>query len=68
MHAVSANLTMSISDHLPSLVADVININWKPVLEIEKGDTNLTFENYNKKMKEVISIYLPLKRLSKKRF
>ena len=49
-----------------SLVADVININWKSVLEIEKADTNLTFENYNKKMKEIINTYLPLKRLSKK--
>ena len=38
-----------------SVVADVININWKSVLEIEKGDTKLTFENYNKKMKEVIN-------------
>ena len=45
-----------------SLVAEVININWKSVLEIEKGDTNPTFENYNKKMKEVINTYLPLKR------
>ena len=44
----------------------VININWKYVLEIEKGNPNLTFENYNKKMKEVINTYLPLKRLSKK--
>ena len=49
-----------------SLVAEVININWKSVLEIEKGNPNLTFENYNKKMKEVINTYL--KRLSKKRF
>ena len=49
-----------------SLIADVININWKSVLEIEKANTNLTFENYNKKMKEVINTYLPLKRLSKK--
>ena len=35
---------------------------------MEKGNTNLTFENYNKKMKEVINTYLPLKRLSKKDF
>ena len=38
-----------------SLVAEVININWKSVLEIEKGNPNLTFENYNKKMKEVMN-------------
>ena len=49
-----------------SLLAEVININWKSVLEIEKGNPNLTFENYNKKMKEVINTYLPLKKLSKK--
>ena len=48
-----------------SLVAEVININWKSVLEIEKGNPNLTFENYNKKMKEVINT--SLKKLSKKR-
>ena len=42
-----------------SLVAEVINIDWKSVLEIEKGNPNLTFENYNKKMKEVINTYLP---------
>ena len=49
-----------------SLVAEVINIDWKSVLEIEKGNPNLTFETYNKKMKEVINTYLPLKELSKK--
>ena len=49
-----------------SLVTEVINIDWKSVLKIEKGNPNLTFENYNKKMKEVINTYLPLKELSKK--
>ena len=28
-----------------SLVAEIININWKSVLAIEKGNTNQTFEN-----------------------
>ena len=68
VHAVSGNLTVSISDHLPdkeSLVTEVININWKSVLEIEKGNPDLTFENYNKKMKEVINTYL--KKIIKKR-
>ena len=50
-----------------SLVSEVININWKSVLEIEKGNPNLTFENFNIKMHEVINTYLPLKKLSKKR-
>ena len=40
-----------------SLVAEVINNNWKSVLDIEKGNPNLTFENYNKKMQEIINIY-----------
>ena len=95
VHAVSRNLTVSISDHLPqflvvskdnikiinkqklfkreknfdeeSLLAEVININWKSVLEIEKGNPNLTFENYNKKMKEV-NQYLPsIRKIIKKR-
>ena len=35
-----------------SLVAEVININWKSVLETEKGNPNLTFD---KKMQEVIN-------------
>ena len=51
-----------------SLVAEVINTNWKSVLDIEKGNPNLTFENYNKKMQEIINAYLPLKKLSKKEF
>ena len=37
MHAVSGNLTVSISG------------NWKSVLDIKKVNPNLTFENYNKK-------------------
>ena len=49
-----------------SLVSEVININWKSVLEIEKGNPNLTFENFNIKMHEVINTYLPLKKLSRK--
>ena len=49
-----------------SLVAEVININWKSVLEIEKGNPNLTFENFNKKMQEVINTYLVLKNYLKK--
>ena len=49
-----------------SLVAEVINIKWKSVLEIEKGNPNLTFDNYNKK-NEGSYQYLPsLKKLSKK--
>ena len=80
MHAVSENLTVSISDHFlvvskdnikiinkqklfkrekifykESLVAEVINIEWKSLLEIEKGSPNISFKNYNKKMKEVIN-------------
>ena len=45
-----------------SLIAEVININRKSVLDIEKGNHNLTFENYNKKMQEIMNTYLPLKK------
>ena len=50
------------------LVADVLSINWPEVLSLEKMDVNQSFENYDKKINEIMDTHFPLKKLSKKEF
>ena len=93
-HAISGNLTATISDHLPqflivpkddikvlkkqnlfrgdknydkaSLVSEFINIDWKSILKLDEANPATSFDNFNKKINEIIDIHLPLKKLSKK--
>ena len=41
------------------LAANVININWPEVLSLEKMDVNHSFENYDKKINEIIDLTSP---------
>ena len=49
-----------------NLIADVININWDTVLEMNKCDPDYSFNNFDKKINEILDKYAPIKKLSKK--
>ena len=49
-----------------SLIADVININWHDILEMEKGDVNLSYNAFDNKVNEILEKHVPLKKLNKK--
>ena len=51
-----------------ALLADVMNVNWPEVLSLDKGDPNVSFENVDKIIKEIIDAHIPLKKLTKKDF
>ena len=51
-----------------NFVADFININWRQVLSVGLMDTQHSFENFDKKVSEIIDKYVPLKKLNKKQF
>ena len=44
---------------------DIKHVNWENILEIEKGDPNLSLEKYLTKMNSILDKHLPLKKLSK---
>ena len=44
---------------------DIKYVNWENILEIEKGDPNLSLEKYLTKMNSILDKRLPLKKLSK---
>ena len=48
------------------MVADFINIDWDPLLNVDEANPNLSLDNFNKKVNEIIDTYLPLIKLSKK--
>ncbi len=49
-----------------SFIADVININWDTVLEVNKCDPNYSFNNLDKKINDILDVYAPIRKLSKK--
>ena len=49
-----------------SLVADITNLNWHDILEIEKGDINHSFDSFDQKVNEILNKHAPLKKLNKK--
>ena len=49
-----------------SLIADFINTNWDAVLSINQCNPNVSFDNLNNKVEEIVNKHLPLKKLSKK--
>ena len=44
---------------------DIKHVNWENILEIEKGDPNLSLEKYLTKMNSILDKHLSLKKLSK---
>ena len=44
---------------------DIKHVNWENILEIEKGDPNLSLEKYLTKMNSILDKHLPLKKLFK---
>ena len=94
--AMSANISSSISDHLPqfcilpeffsnspptkyniishelekfnnqSFLEDFEKIDWNLVLQLNKENVNITFENFLNTLNTLINSYVPLKKLNKK--
>jgi hypothetical protein len=96
---ISGNLTLAISDHLPSFTIfpnsnqnhipkkhnfykrdrtnfkdradyalfreDFIKIDWQNILQIEKHDPNISFNNFYETFEALLDKYLPLKKNSK---
>ena len=50
-----------------NFIADVININWDTDLEVNKYDPNYSFNNLDKQINDIIDVYAPIRKLSKKR-
>ena len=45
---------------------DLLDIEWKSVINIEKGDPNFSFNNYEKTLNIIIDKYMPIRKLTKK--
>ena len=48
------------------LVADIINIDWREVLESDKADPNHSFQRFNEIVNEILDKHMPWKKLTKK--
>ena len=51
-----------------NFIADIININWDQILELDKGDPNHSFISFENKINQTLDNYAPLKKLSKKEY
>ena len=49
-----------------NFIADVINIDWDAVLEMNKCDPNYSFNNFDKKINDILDVHVPIRKLSKK--
>ena len=47
-------------------IADIVGIDWKSVIEIDKQDPNLSFDSLENKLHTIIDNHMPLKRMSRK--
>ena len=41
------------------------NLNWEEILEIEKNDPNICFDNFYEKLKKLINDHVPIKKITK---
>ena len=48
-----------------NFIADIINIDWNPVLDIDKNDPNFSFNNFDKIICDTLDSYAPLKKQMK---
>ena len=47
-------------------MADIINIDWREVLESDRGDPNHSFQCFNDKVNEILDKHMPWKKLNRK--
>jgi len=51
-----------------NFIADIININWDKILELDRGDPNHSFISFENKINQTLDNYAPFKKLSKKEY
>ena len=51
-----------------NFIADIINVNWNTVLQLDKSDPNHSFNKFEKRINEILDNYAPLKKNSKKEY
>ena len=49
-----------------NFILDLIEVDWKAIIKIQKKDPNLSFNEFEKKLNSVIDQYMPLKKMTKK--